>query len=184
MWRLLIMTNHTACVVVPPVALPSVLCLPDAVTYRPTSTPSALQVRELSLSANQLRSQMQQDRLRFEAGDSLGGSTGLGLRSAASRNDTELARLRAGAHLIDCRGEKGRDKNGLLVSKRSALMQLARQIATTSSVVSSVMCRLLSTTRLIAIFMLCAAEDCVSGQLLITLQPMEIRTFELLYRPY
>lgn len=183
MWWLLIMTNHTACVVVPPVALPSHL-LPDAVTYRPTSTPSALQVRELSLSANQLRFQMQQDRLRFEAGDSLGISTGLGLRTAASRNDTELARMRAGAHLIDCRGEKGRDKDGLLVSKRSALMQLARQIATTSSVVSSVMCRLVSTTRLIAIFMLCAAEDCVSGQLLITLQPMEIRTFELLYRPY
>ncbi|KAL4437798.1 hypothetical protein ABPG77_005710 [Micractinium sp. CCAP 211/92] len=88
------------------------------------------EVRELSLSANQLRSQMQQDRLRFEAGNSLGISTGLGLRTAASRNGTELARLRAGAHLIDCR------------------------------------------------------EDCVSGQLLITLQPMEIRTFELLYRPY
>ncbi|KAL4419672.1 hypothetical protein ABPG75_006770 [Micractinium tetrahymenae] len=95
------------------------------------------EVRELSLSVNQLRTDMEQRRLRFEAGDSLGSHAGSGgsrgsssLLPGVGASDAELERLRAGARIIDCR------------------------------------------------------DDCSNGELLVPLQPMEIRTFELLYRPY
>lgn len=94
------------------------------------------EVRELSLSANQLKSDMQHGRLHFKAGDSLGSSVGwgggsndLGLLLEAGCIDAKLERLHAGAKPINCR------------------------------------------------------ENCANSQL-ITLQPMEVRTFELQYRPY
>ena len=88
-----------------------------------------MQVREMSLSGNQLRADMQ--RLRFEAGDSLtnaswldggswqpgrgrellvlpgGASQEAGSRAGLQlvRDEDEVARLRRGAHIIDCRSE-------------------------------------------------------------------------------
>jgi hypothetical protein len=103
---------------------PALACLCGL--FSPPTTCCALQVRELSLSANQLRSEMESRRLRFAPGDSLtnsswldagGGPGGAGqLRSASEmrgRADlpakieaAELQRLRAGAEIIDCRGER------------------------------------------------------------------------------
>lgn len=102
-------------------------------------------IRELSLSGNQLRSDMQRRRLRFDAGDSLSngtvwmsngageGGSGAGalpgVATAGAAGEEEDARLRAGAQVIDC------------------------------------------------------SSGCSNGELLVTLQPMEVRTFELIYRP-
>ena len=92
------------------------------------------QIRELSLSGNQLRSDMQQRRLRFQPGDSLsndsaaesaaagtaaaaGGTAAAPVTAAASggalgggasgaEDAAELAKLRAGAEIFDCSSER------------------------------------------------------------------------------
>ncbi|EFN53834.1 hypothetical protein CHLNCDRAFT_36397 [Chlorella variabilis] len=94
------------------------------------------EIHELSLSGNQLRSDMLRERLRFEAGDSLtndswpGAGPAGGLHPAQELDTGEMARLQEGAQVIDC------------------------------------------------------SSGCSNGELLVTLKPMEVRTFQLIYRPY
>lgn len=70
-----------------------------------------LQIHELSLSGNQLRSDMLRERLRFEAGDSLtndswpGAGPAGGLHPAQELDTGEMARLQEGAQVIDCSSE-------------------------------------------------------------------------------
>lgn len=98
-----------------------VCCLRANALKSPSWPRCFLQVRELSLSANQLKSDMQHGRLHFKAGDSLGSSVGwgggsndLGLLLEAGCIDAKLERLHAGAKPINCRGEKGQENHGLV----------------------------------------------------------------------
>ena len=86
-----------------------------ALVTLPSYLALAAQVRELSLSGNQLRSDMLRRRLRFRAGDSLTNSTwaagtGLGSGDQASgkgrEGEAEGAAL-VGVEVIDCRSESG-----------------------------------------------------------------------------
>lgn len=149
-------------------------CATFAVT-RPTLAPR--QVRELSLSGNQLRSEALQRRLRFQAGDSLTNSSwleGPAGGGVAEQDDVDegVAALRAAAEVIDCSSEclglrgSGEGGDGCQVTWVAAEQERIGSNA-------------LATWRLLPV----RAGGCRNGELLVTLKPMEVRTFELVYRP-
>ena len=160
------------------VRLPLVILAAD---WPPTSC-VRLQISELSLSGNQMRADMQRRRLRFQAGDSLsnstwtdgsggggGGGGGAAVDGRSSSDEGELARLRAGAEIIDCRSEWA----GCCSAVADAVAWVKPWAASCGlQPCDSHPPRLLP------------AGGCVDGELLVTLKPMEIRTFELRYRPY
>ena len=104
----------------------------------------ALQVRELSLSGNQLRFEMLRDRLRFAAGDSLtntscagsleqgatNGWSGTGPAAYhAMRGEAMAARPRQGAQPTNCSGEQsGRVEATLLCLGCDRSAKLVREV--------------------------------------------------------
>lgn len=121
-----------------------------------------MQIQELSLSGNQLRADMQRRRLRFPAGDSLDqtGRVASGMGEAGQGvADADVATLRASAEVIDCQSK-------LAVCARAQLVRRMKQLVHTLALHIE------------------PAGGCRNGELLVTMQPMEVRTFELLYKPY
>lgn len=150
----------------------------------PLSLP-APQIEELSLTGNQRRSDMLRRRLRFKAGDSLTNSTWLegsmggGAKGRGAGSSASSAASAAGAEIIDCRSECA--FFAAVCIEADCCSRLNMYIARAGGHPNAV--QFIRRTAPLCIPPPLAG-GCRNGELLVTLKPMEVRTFNLLYKPY